>query len=142
DAEPAEWVLARFEEAMDDDFGTPEAVAVLFDAVREANRLLDEGEDAAPLVAAVRQVVEVLGLNGDDRGGSDGIDEDTVRGLASRLGVAATGPVDEVLDRLLEARADARRERDFATADAVRDELAAAGVVVEDTPDGARWLRG
>jgi cysteinyl-tRNA synthetase/tRNA G18 (ribose-2'-O)-methylase SpoU len=57
DAEPAEWVLARFEEAMDDDFGTPEAVAVLFDAVREANRLLDEGKDAAPLVAAVREVV-------------------------------------------------------------------------------------
>lgn len=142
DAEPAEWVLARFEEAMDDDFGTPEAVAVLFDAVREANRLLDEGKDAAPLVAAVHEVVAVLGLDGDDRVGSDGIDERAVRDLAGRLGVEAAGPIEQMLDQLLEARAKARRERDFATADAVRDELAAAGVVVEDTPDGARWLRG
>jgi cysteinyl-tRNA synthetase len=142
EAEPAEWVLARFEEAMDDDFGTPEAVAVLFDAVREANRLLDEGKDAAPLVTAVREAVTVLGLDGDDRGGSDGIDEKVVRDLAGRLGVETGGPIEQILDHLLEARANARRERDFATADAVRDELAAAGVVVEDTPDGARWLRG
>jgi cysteinyl-tRNA synthetase len=141
-APSAEWAMVRFQEAMDDDFSTPEAVAVVFDAVREANRLLDEGKDAGSLVNAVREMVSVLGLDGEDRGPAPGLDEAAIRVLASGLGVDDTGDIETVLDRLLEERSRARKSRDFATADSIRDDLAEAGVVVEDTPDGARWLRG
>jgi cysteinyl-tRNA synthetase len=142
DTEPAQWVVARFEEAMDDDFGTPEAVGVVFEAVREANRLLDQGEEAGAVVAAIRRLAAVLGLDGDDRGGSEGVDDDAIRKVAARVGVEPTGEVESVIDQLLAARDRARGEKDFATADGIRVELAAAGIVVEDTPDGARWLRG
>ncbi|MFQ5947879.1 MAG: cysteine--tRNA ligase, partial [Acidimicrobiia bacterium] len=67
DAAPDEGSLKRFKSAMDDDFNTPEALAVLFDVVREGNRCLDEGEDAGPWVAAYDEIVAVLGLDEPDQ---------------------------------------------------------------------------
>ena len=133
-------VIERFTDVMDDDFGTPEAVAVVFDAVREANRRLDVGEDAEPLVAAIREIMGVLGLDGEDAGG-DGVDVAALSGVAGEFDVDGDGPVEEVVDRLLVARAEARDRRDFATSDAIRERLGEAGIVVEDTADGSRWLR-
>ena len=139
DAEADPGVLDAFREAMDDDFGTPEAVAVLFDTIREANRRLDAGGEADALVAAVREIVGVLGLDAGDTAG--GLDEEAIRAVAAEFGVEADGDIEDAIEKLLAVRAEARQARDFATADAVRDGLSRAGVVVEDTPDGARWLR-
>jgi cysteinyl-tRNA synthetase len=140
DAAPDRQVLDGFIAAMDDDFGTPAALGVVFDAVRDANRILDEGGDAGPMVAAVREVLDVLGLDaGTDH---EVVDDRAVRAVATAFDVRSEGEIDTVLSTLLAARARAREERDFATADRIRDRLASVGIVVEDTPDGARWLRG
>src|SRR5690606_18648134 len=138
-AESDEGVIDAFREAMDDDFGTPEAVAVLFDTIREANRRLDAGGEADSLVAAVREIVAVLGLDAGDSTG--GLDEEAIKAGAAEVGVEVDDDVEDDIAKLLAVRTDASQARDFATADAVRESLSRVGVVVEDTPDGARWLR-
>jgi cysteinyl-tRNA synthetase len=132
-------VMDRFVEKMDADFATPEALSVLFDAVRDANRALDAGEDAAGVVAAVHEIVDVLGL----RPPTAGLDDvaEAIADLAEQVGASVGSTVEETLDSLLERRASARAEWDFVTGDAIRDGLSSIGVVVEDTADGARWHR-
>ena len=126
--------MGRFQSAMDDDFDVAGALAVLFELVRDGNRRLDEAEDVASLIAAYDEIVAVLGL--DER--AAGVDDLTaeIAALAVRVGAEAD------IDSLLERRDEARAAGEFEIADAVRDELAALGIVVEDTADGARWHRG
>ncbi|NHN55533.1 cysteine--tRNA ligase [Calidifontibacter sp. DB0510] len=118
-----------FADAMDDDVNVSGALAVVFDTIREGNSAYDDGDDARAEEAA-RQVVamtEVLGINPyDPQWNSSG---------SSRSDEA----LDAVIGILLDTRKQARAARDFATADAIRDQLTAAGIAVEDTPDGARW---
>jgi cysteinyl-tRNA synthetase len=137
--QPDSEVIDRFVEKMDEDFATPEALSVLFDAVRDANRALDAGEDATGLTAAVHEIVDVLGL----RPSVTGLDDVAVEidALADSVGCASAGSPEETLEALLGKRASARADKDFATSDAIRDGLAAIGIVVEDTADGARWHR-
>jgi len=118
-----------FAAAMDDDLGTPAAIAVVHDTVREGNRLLAAGESAASEAAAVLAMLDTLGLHPDDPAwaGDDRAD--------ARL----TSAVDALVAGLLEQRTRARAEKDFATADAIRDRIKAAGIEVEDTPDGPKW---
>jgi cysteinyl-tRNA synthetase len=122
----------EFVEAMDDDLGTPAAVAAVHEAVREGNKLLADGDSpalAANLVS-VRAMLDVLGIDPLSpmwSGGQRSADR-TLRMAADRL-----------VHALLDQREAARAARDFATADRVRDQLRAAGVVVEDTPSGPRW---
>ncbi|WP_193613399.1 cysteine--tRNA ligase [Nocardioides lijunqiniae] len=120
-----------FVTAMDDDLGTPAAVAVLYDTVREGNRLLAAGDGASAQVADVLAMLDVLGLHPDDPawGGS---------GDDARL-TQLSGAVDALVAGLLEQRAQARADKDFARADAIRDQIKAAGIEIEDTPAGARW---
>lgn len=121
-----------FRRAMDDDLGVAAALAVVHETVRAGNTALDEG-DPEGAVRAARQVVAmttVLGVNPLDpmwAGKAAGSEPD----LAAALDALVT-------DRLTQ-RAEARKARDFATADAIRDQLTAAGILVEDTPSGARW---
>ena len=118
-----------FAAAMDDDLGTPAAVAVLYDAVREGNRQLAAGEDAGATAGQVRAMLDVLGLDPEDpawpsSGGGD---------------AKLMSAVDALVAGLLERRAEAREAKDFATADAIRDQIKAAGIEVEDTPNGPKW---
>jgi cysteinyl-tRNA synthetase len=131
--EVASAVPDAFAEAMDDDLGTPAAVAVLHDTVRQGNSALSvETSAVAQLAASVRAMLDVLGLNPADPawrtgGGSD-----------ERLSQA----VDVLVVSLLEQRETARAGKDFATADAIRDRIKAAGIEIEDTPDGPSWTIG
>jgi cysteinyl-tRNA synthetase len=119
-----------FVAALDDDLGTPAAVAVIHEQVRDGNRLLADGSSADEVARSVRAMLGVLGLDPADptwpaSGGSDD----------ARLSAA----VDSLVAGLLADRADARAAKDWARADAIRDTIAAAGIDVEDTPDGPTW---
>ena len=124
-------VRPEFAAALDDDLSTPQAIAVVHNAVREGNAALDGGDDAGARAAAasVRTMTDVLGLDplspqwAEDGGADD----------AARRALA------ELVEGLLEQRQKARAERDFGTADQIRDRLLASGVAVEDTPDGPLW---
>lgn len=129
EARGGEEFVTRFRAAMDDDFNTPEAYSVLFDLAREINRLKGQDDEAAAhLAARLRELAGVLGLLAQDP-------EDFLRGDA--------GSEDEVaeIERLIQARLDARKAKDWAAADAARDRLTAMGIVLEDGPDGTRWRR-
>jgi cysteinyl-tRNA synthetase len=128
--------IERFRDAMENDFDVAGALGVLFDVVREGNRRLDAGEDAAALIAAYDEFVGVLGLEEEASDTTSVVDHE-IAVLAERFGVDSGG-----IDELLEARDRARAERDWATSDAIRDNLARLGIVVEDTADGSRWHRG
>jgi cysteinyl-tRNA synthetase len=131
--------MERFTVAMDDDFNTPDALAVVFEAVKEGNRRLDEGLDAGPTIAAFSSMIGVLGLDLTDSGGDD---LGTLLGaIAGRFGITGRS-IEDIMAGLLALRARARDERDWVTSDGIRDELAGIGVIVEDGVDGARWHRG
>jgi cysteinyl-tRNA synthetase len=121
-----------FVAAMDDDLGTPAAVAVLYDTVREGNKLLADGPSPA-LITAVRQVVDMLGVLGLDP--TDPGWPSATSSSDSRMAAA----VDALVQGLLAERADARVAKDWARADAIRDQIKAAGIEVEDTPAGPVW---
>jgi len=122
-------VVARFRAAMDDDLGSPQALAVIFDAVRDANRALDAEDDnaAAALSTAALELVGVLGL---------------VLGRAAPTDASGNSDDDAEIDALVDRRLDAKAKKNFGEADRIRDELTARGVVLEDTPRGTAWRRG
>jgi cysteinyl-tRNA synthetase len=115
-AEPDAAGLAAFREAMDDDLDTPAATATIFDTVRKANAALDAGDaaTAAPLAAAVRAMTEAVGL----------VLSPEVEAVAPEIAEMAR------------QRDIARAERDWQTADDLRDRMQTEGYVVEDTPGG------
>jgi cysteinyl-tRNA synthetase len=118
-----------FAAAMDDDLAVPQALAVLHETVRAGNAALD-ADDAEALGVAYHQVaamVEVLGIDPRAAHWSGGAQD------------VSAAPLAALVDRLVQERADARAARDFATADRVRDDLAAAGITIEDTAAGTRW---
>ncbi len=124
-------VPADFATALDDDLGTPQAFAVLHNTVRDGNAALDSGDisKALELATTVRAMVGVLGVDPLARTWTTGVGDDT--GTRQALGVLVEG--------LLEQRQQARADRDFARADAVRDQLQSAGITVEDTANGPMW---
>ncbi|WP_028636516.1 cysteine--tRNA ligase [Nocardioides sp. URHA0032] len=122
--EPGELPEA-FVAAMNDDLGTPAALAVLFDVVRAGNR----ADDPTPQAAQVLAMLDVLGLN----------PADPAWGPASSDDQRLTDAVDVLVRGLLEQRTRARADKDFATADAIRDQIKAAGIAITDTPDGPTW---
>jgi cysteinyl-tRNA synthetase len=122
----------EFAAAMDDDLGTPGAVAILFQQVRAGNQALDSGDTAAATaaLATVAAIEDIFGLNPADPIWGKGAEADL------------KPIVDGLVEALLAQRQEARARKDFAAADAVRDKLAELGLKVEDTPAGARWSLG
>lgn len=124
-------VCADFERAMDNDFGVPAALAAIHDVARDGNKALASRDDDATrgALASVRTMLGILGVDplGDP--------------WVTRAGGGAE--LREVIDALvtaqLEARAQARADKDFTTADAIRDSLTDAGIAIDDTAEGARW---
>jgi cysteinyl-tRNA synthetase len=119
-----------FVAALDDDLGTPAAIAVVHEHVREGNRRLAAGESATAVAGQVLGMLDVLGLNPADPAFANPTGSDD-----AKLGAA----VDALVTGLLEERGAARADRDWGRADAIRDRIAAAGIEVEDTPDGPKW---
>jgi len=114
--------VAEFREVMEDDFGTPEGIAIAFEVLRRANGAIDNGdESASSLVATVIDLTGSLGLR---IGGSQQSGED-----------------DAEIDAMVAARTAAKENKDFAEADRIRDELTARGIAIEDTPSGPIWRR-
>ena len=139
---------AAFVEAMDDDFNTAGALGAVYTFVGEANTMLSGArlgtEDAASVSAAASAVEELLGVLGIPLDDADEASDDYPAGLfalASDLAAYEGASGEDAIQALLNRRAAARGERDFALADGVRDGLAALGFVVEDTPQGARVSR-
>jgi cysteinyl-tRNA synthetase len=121
-----------FGRAMDDDLGVPAALGVVHETVRAGNTALADGaketvREALAQVAAMTTVLGIFPGQWESDAAADGL----------------TDTVDALVRVALEQRAAARARKDFAAADAIRDRLADAGVLVEDTPDGPRWtLKG
>ncbi|MCX2969790.1 MULTISPECIES: cysteine--tRNA ligase [Streptomyces] len=133
--EPSAEVPAEFAAAMDEDFGVPQAMAVVHTTVRRGNAALtaDDREATATALADLRAMLGVLGLDPlDPRWAGAGHDS----------GTELHGAVDALVRLVLEQRQAARARKDYATADAIRDDLKRAGLVIEDTPQGPRWELG
>ena len=126
-------VPQEFIAAMNDDLGTPAAVAVLHSAVRDGNLALDAGDQdqVAARLGEVNAMLSILGLDAAGEAWQR-------RGDDQRL----VAVVDGLITELLNQRAAARERKDFASADAIRDSLAELGVEVSDTPQGPRWKVG
>jgi cysteinyl-tRNA synthetase len=124
-------LCAEFVAAMDDDLGTPGALAAVHNTVREGNTALDTGDHHGAINAAssVRAMTGMLGL--------DPLDPQWLR--ADGGGDIASGALSTLVDDMLAQRQEARARRDFAAADEVRGRLTAAGILVEDSPDGPIW---
>jgi cysteinyl-tRNA synthetase len=119
--------------AMDDDLGVPQALAVVHDAVREGNSALAAADPAGTQkhLAEVRAMLGVLGL--------DPLSEPWSAEQAGQAGDDLRTVVDALIGVALDQRQAARQRKDYAAADAIRDSLQEAGVLVEDTPRGPRW---
>lgn len=117
-----------FSEAMDNDLGVPQALAVVHDTVRAGNAALDAGDREAAARASVEvgRMLGILGLNPLDP-------------QWQQSGGAEASVLDALVRTMIAQRADARSAQDWAAADRVRDALAAAGITLEDTPDDTHW---
>lgn len=119
-------VPAAFAAALDDDLAVPAALAVLHDTVRQGNAALaaDDQDATERHYGEVRAMVAVLGIDPPGLG---------------QQGAAAHAALDALVPVVLELRQAARERKDYATSDAIRDGLGAAGIVIEDTASGPRW---
>jgi cysteinyl-tRNA synthetase len=134
----ARHAIEQFEHSLDDDLNTAEALAAIFEYIRETNSVLDQDgfpegnrSDAAAVLGAFDRVFDVLRTN------------DKVPGV--RLDMlpvsASTGPADEQINLLVAERTAAKKARNFARADEIRNQLLETGIIIEDTKDGVRWKR-
>jgi cysteinyl-tRNA synthetase len=122
--------MTRFDAAMCDDFNTADALAVLFDLTRELNRAKSEGaNEVAALASQLKYLAGLIGL----------LEAEPSEYLKSSVQEGALS--DDAIEAKIAQRAQAKKDRDWATADRIRDELADAGIALEDGAEGTRWRR-
>jgi cysteinyl-tRNA synthetase len=161
-AQLAEETIAKMKSALDDDLNTAEAQGAIFDMLRKANTALDAAEagqnagqnevrqdDIKPLLAALERFDEIFGVLKDDDlpkmkaildwARAEGRETAITPELLEFAGSAQLA--DEQVNQKLAEMEAARKSRNFKTSDALRAELTAAGIVVENTKDGVRWRR-
>ena len=153
---------ARFKAAMDDDFNSSEAMAVLFDLANEVNK--NKSTEAATLLKSLGSVIGLLQRNADEFSQGSVLDivlasqqamiqqgvaqmprthtEDITAQTASYQHLKGMLPIIANIDTLIEQRLEAKKSKNFAEADRIRKELADAGIILEDTPQGTTWRRG
>src|SRR5699024_6451984 len=129
-AKEAEWLetisqyIKQFETAMDDDFNTANAISILFDLAEEANTYLQEKQTSVQVITSIEEalstILEVLGVEIQTE----------------------TELLDEDIQQMIDERDEARKNRDFARADEIRDKLTEMNIILEDTAQGVRWKRG
>ncbi len=120
----------RFEAAMNDDFNTAEAIAVLFDLTRDLNRAKAENNsDVAALGSLLKYLANLLGF----------LELNPAEFLKSSVTEEGLSNVD--IDLKVEQRQQAKKDKDWALADKIRDELTSAGIILEDNAEGTRWRR-
>lgn len=126
-------LVERFNSAMRDDFNTAEAIAVLFEVNKELNRAVKEenAEQAAVYYSTLRHLTNILGL----------VQHNVEDFLKSDIGQDALGLPEEQIEDLIQQRQDAKKAKDFAKADGIRQSLLDQGVVLEDTRQGTVWRR-
>ncbi|MCL5425515.1 MAG: cysteine--tRNA ligase [Gammaproteobacteria bacterium] len=120
----------RFTQVMDDDFNTPEALAVLFELAREVNRAKQENPDQAPKLAAeLKRLGAILGL-------LQQVPQTFLKGTQQQGMPLSESEIETKIAQRIEAKAN----KDFAQADAIRDELAALGIILKDSREGTSWV--
>jgi cysteinyl-tRNA synthetase len=140
-----------FFESMEDDFNTARAVASVFEFIREVNGVLDRTGTLSPelkesILKELNSVLDVFGIDlsrfveFQSRKIESHLDEIylKLKGVASFYGIFSDD-IEELIEKLIELRAEARREKDFSKADDIRNKLLSAGVKLEDTPEGTRY---
>jgi len=130
---------ARFCAAMNDDFNTPEAVAVLFDLANELNR--SKSVRVAELLKSLAGVLGILQRDPVDHFQGVTGDGSLVSDAALAQGTGSVTQTPESIDRMIEKREAARKAKNFAESDRIRDELLVAGILLEDGPSGTTWRR-
>ena len=118
----AKELVKKFDEAMDDDFNTADAISAIFELVKFANTSVGEGASAAYIRALKEDIVELM----------------DICGLTAERGQEI---LDEEIESLIQERQDARKAKNFARADEIRDLLAGKGIILEDTREGVKWKR-
>ena len=144
--------LRKFDESLDDDLNTAQALAAVFEYVRDANTAMDAGvfgaanrDRALELVDRFDSVFDVLRPAAmlDHKTVAPGAGRVTITGYAPEVSISdhQTAISDQEIERLVAGRSAARQARDFKRADQIRAELAGRGVILEDTREGIRWKR-
>ena len=152
-AQLADQTITQMKNALDDDLNTAEAQAAMFDMLRKANTALDAAEvrqdDVKPLLGALQKFDEIFGVLKDDDqpkmkaildwARAEGREKEVSPELLEIAGSAQLA--DEQVNQKLAQMEAARKTRNFKASDALRAELTAAGIIVENTKDGVRWRR-
>jgi cysteinyl-tRNA synthetase len=136
-SEGAERARENFERGLEDDLNTAQALAAVFDLIREANVAMDRGDfrqgDVAPVWKTLESFDAIFAVLQDD-------DDEKLHSIG--MGTHANVPSNETIEERVAARQQARKTRDFAKADRIRQELANQGIILEDSKDGiVRWKR-
>ena len=139
--------MQQMREALEDDLNTAQALAAIFNLVREANTAADNNElrqdDKAPLLEALKQFDEIFDVLKDDDAAKiqRSLEWARAQGKLAEADLPPQAITDEEVEHLMAERASAKKARDFARADAIRTKLSEAGILVEDTKEGIRWKR-